>query len=599
MSVDHFLCGFFLFGLSAGFLWLVGVAAFADEIRTESLFRAPWLGCGIVVGVLQILHMFLPITWETSFILLATLLTLAVLRLVLCRHETRLNRGDIGPLIIRAAPLLMVSLLAFVPVFNCCTKDVFHYDLGLYYLKTIRWIESFPVVPGLVNLQPHLGFNQSAFLLTSVFDSLVPDRRGIFLVGGLLPWLGLSLSSLSIVRMVIGQFSKESTVQPIEVAYAISLPAWAFLLLSGYTSSASPDSISFCLVLHLFLVFSCFVASHDSAERSLNLGEILFIGATCLCINPNSLAFVGGVVMVCGGILYLGQERLRALANRRLVLMTALSAVILTTWTGRGVVLSGYPFFPSSAVGLSVPWRMPVKRVDAFRGMMVAWARDPDPNKKIKTTLRTWRWLSSWRERLHFAIDRWVWSTQVGIAGSVALASAAAMGRLRTNLKHLLLLSAPLLLHSTFWFLTVPQPKYFLLAAWLFALCPALTFINRGLQAGVASSMVNLCLNAFPLFLVISEFRWAWCKPGILPTHLQVVETKTVTNSHGVQLWVPLNGEQTFDSPIPSAQGPVPDLAFLDPQKGPAGGFKFQKATPPPERIPGDDVPKLNLHPSL
>ena len=50
-----------------------------------------------------------------------------------------------------------------------------------------------------------------------------------------------------------------------------------------------------------------------------------------------------------------------------------------------------------------------------------------------------------------------------------------------------------------------------------------------------------------------------------------------MTNPHGVQVWVPLEGEQTFDSPIPSGQAPVPELAFLDPAKGPAGGFKFLK----------------------
>ena len=45
--------------------------------------------------------------------------------------------------------LLGVSLLAFIPVFNGCTKSMCHIDLGLYYLKLIRWIQTFPIVPGL------------------------------------------------------------------------------------------------------------------------------------------------------------------------------------------------------------------------------------------------------------------------------------------------------------------------------------------------------------------------------------------------------------------------------------------------------------------
>jgi hypothetical protein len=43
--------------------------------------------------------------------------------------------------------LLAISLLAFIPVFNGCTKSMCHIDLGLYYLKLIRWIQTFPIVP--------------------------------------------------------------------------------------------------------------------------------------------------------------------------------------------------------------------------------------------------------------------------------------------------------------------------------------------------------------------------------------------------------------------------------------------------------------------
>ena len=40
-------------------------------------------------------------------------------------------------------PLALVALIAFVPVFNSCTKEMYRYDLGLYYLKTIRWTKVF------------------------------------------------------------------------------------------------------------------------------------------------------------------------------------------------------------------------------------------------------------------------------------------------------------------------------------------------------------------------------------------------------------------------------------------------------------------------
>jgi len=39
-----------------------------------------------------------------------------------------------------------------------------HYDTGLYGAPAVRWIQTFPAVPGLANLHGRFGFNSSAFL---------------------------------------------------------------------------------------------------------------------------------------------------------------------------------------------------------------------------------------------------------------------------------------------------------------------------------------------------------------------------------------------------------------------------------------------------
>jgi hypothetical protein len=52
------------------------------------------------------------------------------------------------------------------------------------------------------NLLLNLGYNQSAFLVASFLDSLLPDRVGLWLVGGLLPWLGLTLAAYALIRVL-------------------------------------------------------------------------------------------------------------------------------------------------------------------------------------------------------------------------------------------------------------------------------------------------------------------------------------------------------------------------------------------------------------
>ena len=46
--------------------------------------------------------------------------------------------------------------------------------------------------------------------------------------------------------------------------------------------------------------------------------------------------------------------------------MSLLAAVLLATWMGRGILLSGYPLFPSTALAMPVPWRMPTKESSNF-----------------------------------------------------------------------------------------------------------------------------------------------------------------------------------------------------------------------------------------
>ena len=103
--------------------------------------------------------------------------------------------------------------------------------------------------------------------------------------------------------------------------------------------------------------------------------------------------------------------------------MGALSIIILATWVGRGVILSGYPFFPSSVVAMPVTWRTPATRVDGFRTLIRGWARD---RENVERSLRGWQWISNWYQRVAPELtNRFIWPAQSGFAGLVVLAGFA------------------------------------------------------------------------------------------------------------------------------------------------------------------------------
>ena len=192
MTSSWFVLAFVVFLLFGLYIWTIGAAVFGRSRGIEDLFRLPWLGYGVLLGALQIAHIFFPIDRRFSAGLLLVTAALAI-SVYLWRGTQRstLGLGALARDWPRLLPLVTIALLVFFPVFNTCTKEACYYDVGLYYLQKIRWLETFPLVPGLGNLLLNLGYNQSAFLVTSFLDTLLPDRIGLWLVGGLLPWLGL------------------------------------------------------------------------------------------------------------------------------------------------------------------------------------------------------------------------------------------------------------------------------------------------------------------------------------------------------------------------------------------------------------------------
>jgi hypothetical protein len=501
MSADYFLLFFLLFVASGLFLWLLGAAAFDWRPGADSVFRATWLGYALLVGLLQITHLLFPIHKQFAIAIVAGTAFVAVCKLLFGGILRGWTRKSTVAVIASTALLFGISFITFVPVFNGCTKSMCHIDLGVYYLKLIRWTQSFPIVPGLVNLQEQLAFNQNAFLLTSLFDSLVPNRWGIFLIAGFLPWLGLSLSVFAIARLLLMRFRKRESAQAIEIAYAISLPVWISTLANVSMSSASPDCVISCLSIHFFLVFACYVVSDDGREKVRSLGEVLLLGVLCVTVKSSSLGLVIGVFAVSITLLFIERrgEAPRMFLERRVAATSLLAVVFLATWMGRGIILSGYPLFPSTA--LAMPVRMPTKGIIEFQREIVRWARDPDAGSDPKKILKTWRWFPGWCERVLAMKTQFAWPAQIGVAGSAVLVAFALCGSsLRRNARSVLLLAIPLTIYSIFWFITAPDPRYFGSTMWIFAVCPALTFTASGLRIGLASTLACLGAAAIPIF---------------------------------------------------------------------------------------------------
>ena len=159
-------------------------------------------------------------------------------------------------------------------------------------------------MPGLGNLLLNLAFNQSPFLVAALFDSLGPHLWGYSLLGGVLPWLGLTLSGFALSPRPLRTAGIAATARADwEKAYLISLPAWIYTLLTVNISSNSPDIASACLQIHLYLCFASFLAETDERTRLSAFGTLLVLAALSLSIKLNSVFLVAMIAVLALAVL--------------------------------------------------------------------------------------------------------------------------------------------------------------------------------------------------------------------------------------------------------------------------------------------------------
>ena len=567
---------FFLIYLACGlYLWLLGAALLGEWKTARSVFRAPWLGYAVLIACLQIAHFFTainaPFSW--TFLVVSLLSAGGVVALKFLRRPVKAEQLPAMPPLFWFALLIAVAWLAFRPVFNIATQKIVHYDVGYYYLQTIAWTTSFPVVPGLGNLLLELGFNQSAFLVPALLDSLGPHLWGFSLLGGVFPWLGLTLSGFALVQGLCALLVLRRRLEPIEKAYAISLPAWIYTLLISNVSANSPDAGLACLQIHLFLCFASLLAARGSPAVRLQLTELIVLCALSVCVKLNSVFFTAAIGLLSIAVAWARIGVPRLFRGKQAIYATLAALVLCLPWTARGIIVSGYPLFPSTALVAPVAWRVPKADVSKFyEGIVDLGRRQPDP--RLVQVQSGFAWIPDFLRRNWDTKDQFAWPLSLGGLWTLLfLVLAWKSANFRQRLGHLLLLILPVAFAVLMWFFNAPNPRYLGSITWLLPLAPSLALISGISLPAFAFVTLAFCVNYFALGTLRYNTEWSWKKPSAQSWEIPKADIREGDNPFGVHLFYPSKGDQTFDAPLPSTKRLHPTLKYLDETRGLAGGF--------------------------
>jgi hypothetical protein len=505
--------------------------------------RLFWIGFGVLLGMLQVWHLFLPVDWLATVILLGCGVT------IWCAGGCWKSWRPTST----KATYLFVFFFVGLWLANRGLDFVNNYDSGLYHFAMIRWINEYPIIPGLANLHERLGFNQSYFLFVALLNAHPFFNQGYHVTNSLLVFV-LSAQLLGATwKTIVDPFNANI----VAFLQCLLFPIVVAQGLTGNISSPSPDLAVFVCSVAAFttLVETVMVPQVGSDKIAPALLSLILLSVATCTLKLSATAFAGATVCVIfGSACKLPRQTLRIAAG--------CTALLVVPYAIRGFIQSGYPAFPGTFSPKSVDWRLPIADTRDTANWICSWARMPGHH--WREVLGSWNWLPSWYKRILSMPE--VFLPVVSAGGGIALLLISiGLHPAKRNMRSGWWRPAiPVIVGIAWWFFTAPDPRFALGLFWLAAVWPFAGVLSLNQQIGTTSMT-----RPWALAMVIITLGLIGYQPSLwLGYHghgfggIPRPATKIFTTNSGLNVIVPASEEEVrlWDAPLPAAPLPKHDL---------------------------------------
>src|SRR6188474_276984 len=206
-----------------------------------------YLVCGLISFTIlaQIIVLFFPLGSITQLSLATILLASAVFKWNDCKNLFKKIFLEFSTW---SALSLILFLLSWVIVLIISAGPTMMDDTESYHIQSIKWIQEYGSIPGLVNLHERFGFNSSWFSSVALFSFSSKTTGGFTVLNSV-----ISLWLCYWFLEKFNQFQKENNLQAafaIHLVFIVCLLFWA--LIKGNATTTNYDYITTSIVLLLF-----------------------------------------------------------------------------------------------------------------------------------------------------------------------------------------------------------------------------------------------------------------------------------------------------------------------------------------------------------
>jgi hypothetical protein len=524
---------------------LIGIGSLLSScfIKDFSPTDAFWMGLAISVAILGIWNLVFPVTFSITLFLSCV----GLFGLVLNRSSLR-NGLSAAWKSSRGMLLLGIALVLLLALRSCGACE--YYDTGLYGAPAVRWIQTYPTIPGLANLHGRLGFNSSVLLCIAALGQGPWKDLGFHLFTGFM----LSAMWATLLPACARVFRRAAT-SPADWFYTIlAVPTSFWTTRSRIVGTQTDEPATVVCLIAAGILFEHLCQQDGREQRNthasrLVLATALFSLAVAFKVSTIVFALLAWCVAF-RRIWLLG----RSARQRTKYLFTALaiSTLVLLPWCARGIILSGYPFYPASVFAFPVAWKIPLTAARWYAVGIQSWGRMPDV--PFRDT-RGFHWLGDWlnhavRNRPAFQVP-----LAISLAGLGVALTARFRGKLLSASPWLSLLF-PSILGIIFWFAASPDLRFAQFAIWTTAATlGAWGIVSLDFQLRRPQS--NLVLAALVLSSIWCLISFGWKEPLLALRGVQQpspLPKPTLILQHtlsGLAVYVPAQGQQCWDAPLP------------------------------------------------
>jgi hypothetical protein len=574
--------------LGISLIWLVlalaliglGSLFLARFSENYPLLDAFWIGLAAFIAFLEIWNLLLPITaWPAIILFLAGVFGL------LANRSALLHRIKSAPPSHRWLLLPAIAIVLFLAFRSSGPCD--YYDTGLYGVSAVRWILTFPAVPGLANLHGRLGFNSSVFLFVAALQNV---DLASHLFGGLIMSAFCLALLPAFARVAFG-----TSVAPADWFHSIlAIPAIFWATRSKIVGTLTDEPAAVACLVAAGILFENLCRTNETADAPRDPASsrlLVAIALFALAVSFKLSTVVFALLAWCLAFRQIWRTTPHLQRKLYVALAVIFPAAILLPWLARSVILSGYPFYPATLFAFPVDWKVPLSVARYYAVGVQSWGRIPDA--PISGT-RGWSWLSVW---LHQTLHNRV-GFQVPLAISLlglAIALALRPRTPRRSANPCLGLLLPSLLAILFWFFAAPDLRFGQFAIWT----AAATLGSRGIVSFTSGrpgarlrSRAALAVLLLSMFWCLISFGWQQpyrtllalkAFPSLPQPDIVIRHTRS-----GLAIFVPARGNQCWDSPQPCTPYFDETLRLRQPPPAYRSGFTsqltaddLQKSAPP------------------